>query len=214
MLQFIKHLSYGAHVLALILAGAIGIGALISLIVPWKVKFSKRQQPSGYRAAMAALVLAACTVIVTDAVTIPTPSSDARAVVVIDVPEPALPDNPPSLVTCRTSIQGSGHLPAGDVLVIGNRESGSQNYFYQPIVTWDGDKWSAVIYIGGRQDAGRPFIVTAVVMPTAMETYLIAVYHMAQPSATWWAAPGSIPAPAFVAAQETVQRSHSEVGCT
>jgi len=216
-----NRLTMWEHVLALAAAGVIGVGALIAVVVPWKASFSRRKRSKSYSVTMLTLLLAACAVVSADAATFPAPAPRARAAVgeqrasiAIDVPEPPLPGNPVPLVTCQTSMQGTGSLPDGDVLAIGYQGTGSQTSYYQPSVTWDGDKWSAVIYFGGRQDAGKVFRVTAVVMPAAMETYLLAVFKSAQPSATWWAAPGPLPAPAYVAAGETVQRTHSQAGCT
>jgi hypothetical protein len=221
MIEFMNRLSTWGHVLALILASIIGGSALIAVSVPWKVNFSKRKRSTKYSVTMSTLLLAACAIISADAVTLPastirakTASEAQRSVIVIDLPEPPLPGNPPPLVTCQTLMQGSGDIPAGDVLVIGNREFGTETYYYQPVVTWDEDRWSAEVYFSTRKGAGQLFNVTAVVMPATMEKYLVTVYHTVHSPAIWWAAPDSVPAPAYVAAAETVQRSHSEVGCT
>jgi hypothetical protein len=120
-------------------------------------------------------------------------SRDSKSSISIRSPQ----GNPVPTVSCVVTIQGTGSLPSGDVLVIGNHLVGAIYYYYQPNVIWNGHSWTSKIYLNGPNAPGHQFKIIAAVMPSYLKEYLLAEYRMAKPKATWWSAPGSLPTPAY-----------------
>jgi hypothetical protein len=124
-------------------------------------------------------------------------------------------------VVCHKNIQLTGHVPAGDVVVIGNvipRER---------VITFESNVSSGAagtlhshIQFGIDSNARHRFTVYAVVMPQSEKNYLVGeavTYWKAKPGQpyppTSWHAFGLPPAPAYIEDRETVQRTSATTGC-
>ena len=168
MLGYIQSLSLTARIIAFLvicLIGVVAVGALIGVIVPYRIRFSRVKRSTKNSMFWVGLLLTAASALVAASFTLPSghghgavKHGDTTASSIgFDVPEPNLPGNPLAVMGCVAQVRGYGQLQSDDELVIASAAAGSKIDFFVPVNWLSRNRWDANIYLGTRSNAGDRF---------------------------------------------------------
>jgi hypothetical protein len=143
-----------------------------------------------------------------------TPATQPGAVAAINVlvPQPADSYSPLPTVTCPQRISGQGNIPHGYQLIVGYRKQGSGIWAFWPWVTWKGNQWSSVVYIGERGDTNAVYFLAYEIIPVGVSQALLDARKQVTPKDNWWTST-QLPPLGILTRLEKVRRSPAEPNC-